>query len=219
MEIVKNSRLTRLTELLPVFVANYAKRFAEGAYDDAFRTRLGQSLLGMNKSKKYGIEFILNVLTAFFELRLAENSSLQKFLKEVGIDAAPEVSKRLHNGIREEIRTSVRSFEEKRLADVILGLDNRDLIDLLDWLFGKRMSEKMAITKKISCLSAEQLTKVLRLSPKQREEFFDLLNPQEKTQGEKKVEVLLPKWTRRATDEIKGWRATINSWSQKAGSG
>lgn len=208
MELVKNPRLVRLAELLPVFVANYAKRFAEGAYDEAFKTRLGQGLLGMSKSKKYGIEFILNVLTAFFELRLAENPNLKKFLKEVGIDPAPEVSKRLHNGIREEIRISVRSFEEKRLAGVILELDNRDLIDLLDWLFGKRMSEKVAIAKEVSCLPAEQLTKVLRLSPKQREKFFDLLNPQEKTQREKKVEVLLPKLARKTADRIRGWRTT-----------
>lgn len=69
-------KFARLAELLPVFAANYAKRFMERVYDSAFDTPLGQKLAAMGKSKKYAVEFGLNLLTAFFEDRLAENMKL-----------------------------------------------------------------------------------------------------------------------------------------------
>ena len=72
---------------LAVFSAGYMKRWLEGnLYDKVFKTELGAKLKSLDEKSRYGIEFGLNLLTAFFEQKLAEDTALKKFVKEVGID-------------------------------------------------------------------------------------------------------------------------------------
>ncbi len=172
-----DAKFARLAELLPVFAANYAKRFLEHVYDNAFDTPLGQKLAAMGKSKKYAVEFGLNLLTAFFEDRLAENTKLKKFVKEVGIDMAPEISKRMINGAREEVLASAGTAEEREMAQVLLGLEDKELIGLLNWLYEKPAAEKMSVLGQLSLMSVEQIARLMRFSVEDREKFFGVLDP------------------------------------------
>ena len=180
-----DDKFARLAELLPVFAANYAKRFLEHVYDSAFETELGRKLASMGKSKKYAVELGLNLLTAFFEDRLAENTKLQKFVKEVGIDVAPEISKRMINGAasaREEISASAQTDEEKELAEILLALEDKELVELLRWLYEKPAAEKATLLGQLSLMSAEQIARLMYFSAEQREKFFGILNPQPPSQ-------------------------------------
>ncbi len=172
-----DAKFVRLAELLPVFAANYAKRFLEHVYDNAFDTPLGQKLAAMGKSKKYAVEFGLNLLTAFFEDRLAENTKLKKFVKEVGIDVAPEISKRMINGAKEEILAGAATDEEKELAGILLALEDKELIELLNWFYEKPAAEMMAVSGQLSLMSAEQIARLMRFSTEDREKFFGVLDP------------------------------------------
>lgn len=172
-----DARFAYLAELLPVFTANYVKRFMERVYDTAFQTGLGQRLAAMGKPKKYAVEFGLNLLTAFFEDRLAENSKLRKFLKEVGIDVAPEISKRLVNGVRDEILASAKTSEEREIAQVLLGLEDEELIDLLNWLCEKPAAELREILGRLCLMSAEQIARLMDFSVEDREKFFSVVVP------------------------------------------
>lgn len=172
--MASEERLKQLTELLPVFLANYIKRFLERAYDHAFQTELGQKLIGLSSGKKYGLEFILNALTAFFESRLAENTKLAKFAKEVGIDVAPEISKRMINGAKEEISLSAQTLQEKEVVALLLSLEDKDLVELLKWLYEKEEAEKRIFLGQLSSLSINELSRLLRLSSTEREQFLNL---------------------------------------------
>ena len=58
---------------LATFSAGYLKRWLEdNLYDRIFKTELGEKLKSLNKKARYGIEFGLNLLTAFFDQKLAE---------------------------------------------------------------------------------------------------------------------------------------------------
>ncbi len=172
-----DTKFARLAELLPVFAANYAKRFMEHVYDNAFDTPIGQKLIAVGESKKYAVEFGLNLLTAFFEDRLAENTKLKKFVKEVGIDVAPEISKRMINGVRDEVLAGAATNEEKELAGILLALEDKELIDLLNWLYEKPVSEKTTVLKQLSLMSVEQVARLMRFSDEDRKKFFGILNP------------------------------------------
>jgi len=165
------------TEFLPVFAANYAKRSLEYLYDNAFKTPLGQRFLTLGTAKKYAVEFFLNALSSFFELRFKESTSLRKFAKELVTDAAPEVSKRLINGAKHEIEESAKTLEEKELARLLLELEDKDLLGLLNWLYGKGGLEIRTISFQLSRLSPEEIAKLMNLSVDDREKFFGLLNP------------------------------------------
>lgn len=174
---VLDAKFEKLAEFLPVVTANYAKRFLERVYDKAFQTQLGRRLADTGKPKKYAVEFGLNLLTAFFEDRLAENTALRKFVKEVGIDVAPEISKRMINGLKHEITASAKTDEEKEMAVILLALEDKDLIELLNWLSEKTTSEKTRVLDHLSLMSAEQTARLMRFSPEDREKFFGILSP------------------------------------------
>ncbi|OHB17761.1 MAG: hypothetical protein A2734_02795 [Parcubacteria group bacterium RIFCSPHIGHO2_01_FULL_40_30] len=195
-----DAKFTRLVELLPVFAANYAKRFMEHVYDNVFQTPFGQKLVAMGKSKKYAVEFGLNLLTAFFEDRLAENTKLKKFVKEVGIDVVPEISKRMINGAREEILGSAKTLEEKEIVQILFGLEDKELFGLLGWFYEKSASELMAISSQLSLMSAEQIARLMNFSVEDREKYFGVLNPRSRPK-EAKQEIL-----KAMTDDIKGLR-------------
>lgn len=172
-----DTKFSRLTKLLPVFAANYAKRFLEHVYDSGFKTPLGQHLASMSKSKKYAVEFALNTLTAFFEDRLTENTKLKKFVKEVGIDIAPEISKRMFNGAREEILANAGTPEEKEAVRILLELQDEELRGLLKWLYDKPVPETAVILDQLSLMSAEQVARLMNFSAEDRERFFGIIDP------------------------------------------
>lgn len=172
-----DSLFAKLVKLWPTFVSGYFKRFMEYVYDSVFQTEIGRKLVAMGTSKKRIVEFGLNLLSSFFDDWLSENTAIKKLLKEVGIDAAPEISKRIFNGIREEILVSAKTTEGKEMAQVLLGLEDKELIPLLNWLYKTPISERMTILGYLSLMSFEQIARLMNFSIEDRERFFDIIGP------------------------------------------
>ena len=55
----------------------------------------------MDKKAIYGVEFGLNFLTTILDQKLNDDTALKKFIKEIGMDAASELSKRLINSAKD----------------------------------------------------------------------------------------------------------------------
>ena len=175
-------------QALPVFLANYAKRFLETIYDRAIQTGFGQKMVALSPAKKYTLEAILYALTAFFESRLRTNSKLAKFLREVGVDMAPEISKRIINGIKQEmavIAAEATNPMEKDLLDVLLSLGDSDLSGFIRWL-SQTSLERDKIFNQLSLLSAEQVAKILKLPDAEKDQFLKFFGPEEKERADQK---------------------------------
>lgn len=88
---------------IAVFAAGYAKRWLEGnLYDRVIQTKIGQKFKNLDNKAIYGIEFGLNFLTTILDQKFQDDTALKKFVKEVGMDAASELSKRLLNGLKKD---------------------------------------------------------------------------------------------------------------------
>lgn len=83
---------------IAVILSGYAKRLLENQYDRIFETAAGKEIKRLDDHYRYGMELGLNFLNAFFEQHIVDNTPFKKFLKLVGTDAAPELSKRIING-------------------------------------------------------------------------------------------------------------------------
>lgn len=166
---------------LAVFSSAYLKRWLEGHfYDRIFETQLGERLKTLDKKAKYGIEFGLNLLTAFFDEKLSEDTALKRFVKEVGIDAGPEISKRLINKAKEQLSKNAESPEEKELVNVLLQLEDKTLIDLLNWLYNIEATERSEAVKQLSRLSFDEVARLAQLTPENMKRLFDLIRPASK---------------------------------------
>lgn len=87
---------------IAILAAGYAKRWMESnVYDRVVDTKIGQKLKNMDKKAIFGIEFGLNFLTTILDQNFNDDTAVKKFIKEVGMDAASELSKRLINGAKE----------------------------------------------------------------------------------------------------------------------
>jgi len=195
---------------LAVFSASYMKRWLEGHfYDRIFDTQIGKKLKTLDKRAKYGIEFGLNLLTAFFDQKLSDNTTLKRFVKEVGLDAGPEVSKRLINNAKEQLRNNANSPEERELVNVLLQLDDQTLIGLLNWLYEIDVTQREKVLKQISNLSLDEVVKLAQLTPENIERLFELINP---TEGAKEKRPLL---SPKAIKQIEGATEKIQKIRQK----
>lgn len=93
----------KLLNNFAVIAASYAKRWMEsGVYDRLFKTKYGEKIKRLDKRAAYGIEFGLNFLTSVLDQKISEDTALKKFIKEVCMDAASELSKRLLNGLKKD---------------------------------------------------------------------------------------------------------------------
>lgn len=193
---------------LAVFSAGYMKRWLEGnLYDRIFKTELGEKLKNLDKRVRYEIEFGLNLLTAFFDQKLAEDTTLKRFVKEVGIDAGPEISKRLINNTKEQLITNAKSPEEKELVNVLLELEDQTLLDLLNWLYDMEATERKETLKQLSRLSFDEIVRLARLKPEDRKRLFDLLkSPSEKflAKATGKLKTFNEQWERWLEEKRKG---------------
>ncbi|MEO0266392.1 MAG: hypothetical protein ABIM43_07305 [candidate division WOR-3 bacterium] len=181
------------------------KRWLErNLYDRIFETELGDKLKSLDKKVRYGIEFGLNLLTAFFEQKLSEDTALKKFVKEIGIDVAPEVSKRLINNAKEQLVSSAESSEDKELVNVLLELDDQTLIALLDWLYNVEQTERTEILKQLSQLSFDELVRLAQLTPENRKRLFDLFKPAPSEKFSDKV-----------TKELKSFNERLEKWLEE----
>lgn len=194
---------------LAVFSSGYMKRWMEGHfYDRIFETELGEKLTTLDKRAKYGIEFGLNLLTAFFDEKLSEDTALKRFVKEVGIDAGPEISKRLINA-KEQLSKNATSPEEKEIVSMLLQLEGKTLIQLLNWLYDIEATERAEVLKQVSGLPLDEVAKLAQMTPENMKRLFDLINPPAKAKENRTL--LSPK----AVQEIQGATAKIEEMRQK----
>jgi hypothetical protein len=148
-------------------LANYVKRWMEGnAYDRLFSTKIGNQLKDLNSSTKYFVEAVLNVLSAFFEGKLEGDGLLRKMVKEVGSDAAPEISKRILNHASKP--------EEQIAAQILSTLDPLQLKVILDWLYISPTDERTFLFRWLSGLSKEEIEKFASLSVEDRSRLASL---------------------------------------------
>ena len=189
---------------LAVFSAGYMKRWLEGnLYDKIFKTELGEKLKRLDKKVRYGIEFGLNLLTAFFDQKLAEDTALKRFVKEIGIDAGPEISKRLVNNTKEQLIINAKSPEEKEMVNLLLELEDKTLIDLLNWLYDMGATERTETLKQLSRLSFDEVMRFAKLKPEDRDRLFDLFkSPSEK-------------FLNKATNKLKTFNEQWEGWLEE----
>lgn len=158
---------------LAIFSANYLKRWLEGnLYDRLFRTGLGQKLQSLDGKARYGIEFGLNLLTVFFDQVLAGDTAMKRFVKEIGLDAAPEISKRLIN--------HATNPEEQELVHALLAMDQERLVQLLSWLYEIDPERRKKMLKEIGKLSADELVKLAQMPLEEREKLMELSASEQK---------------------------------------
>lgn len=163
---------------LATFSAGYMKRWLEGnIYDKMFKTELGEKLENLDKKAKYAIEFGLNLLNIFFDQKLAEDTALKKFVKEVVEDTAPEVSKRLINNTKEQLISNAKSAKQKELLNVLLELEDKTLIELLNWLYDIDATGREEVKNRLSRLSIDEMMRLAQLTPEDRRRLFDIFKP------------------------------------------
>lgn len=161
---------------LAMILANYAKRKLEGVYDGFAETDFGQTLKNMNRESKYALELALYFISALADRKLDEKSFWSKIVKEIGVDATPELAKRF---LDEE--KSAQQFAGKNgLTETILEMENDSILELISWLSSLDETEKNSTIKKIEKLSREKLEKILKLDRKNRSAMLDLLSEEKK---------------------------------------
>lgn len=156
-----------------MILSGYVKRLLENQYSSLFDTALGQKLKDINQSGKLSLEFLLNSLAAVIEKKLPEETILKKLVKEVLIDAPPEISKRILN--HDEISPAIKSVGAKNLIASFLNLETSELGALLDWLSAVPEIERLEIIKELSKLSIEELKKLLGFPQEQKQKIFAIL--------------------------------------------
>ncbi len=188
----------QISKGLAVFSANYLKRWLEGnLYDRFFQTDVGQKLKSFDSKAHYGIEFGLNLLAVFFDQALAEDTALKRMVKEVGLDAAPEISKRLIN--------HTKNPQEKELVNTLLAMEQGDLLKLLDWLYEIDTTRRKKMLREVGKLSVEELARLSNMSPEERGKLMGLFVPERKSW-------LSPEEVRaidQATEKLKAFRARL----------
>ena len=188
---------------MPVFVAGYIKRILEGKYDALInKTEWGQKLKQLGLPEKYSAEAMINLLNAIADSRLPGDSFLAKMLKEVLLDAGPEISKRIINGdkvsgiIGDKAKNGIGRLvelgkiekpKERELVNLMLELDNETLAGLLAWTYGTGEKERKRTIGLIKGLSSEELAKFAGLSEENRKQMVELLTekpPEEKPKSQ-----------------------------------
>lgn len=178
-----------------VLLAGYAKRFLEGYYDELIETELGQKIVSQDKRVRYGIELILNLLTVFFDQKLAGNTTLKRFVKEVLSDTGPEMAKRIVNGAKEvrgELKDLAETPQEKLLIEVFLELENKELFDLLNWFYSIEPGKVKKVLQFFKNFSSQDLRRIVGFDEKKRNEFIGLfVGAVEKKEGKPKSQLCL----------------------------
>ena len=187
-----------ISNALAIFSANYLKRWLEGNfYDRLLKTALGQKLKSLDAKAHYGIEFGLNILTMFFDRALSEDTALKRMVKEVGLDAAPEISKRLIN--------HAKNPQEKELIHTLLAMDRGDVSKLLAWLYEIDTNRRKRMLEEVAGLSVEELTRLSNMPPEDREKLLSIFVSERKSWlSQEEVRGI-----EQATEELKAFRARL----------
>ena len=166
-----------LNQILPSVGAMYTKRLLEKHYDALAETTIGQKIRQLSPWTKGALELLTYVVSALAELKLKDGTPLARYLKDVGVDFAPEMSKRMINGAkaREVLTTLPISPGQRPLIETLLGIeDDGQLSDLIAWIFGQgeeRWSAVKNILSKLSKLPGENLGRFNQLDSDTKEKI------------------------------------------------
>lgn len=168
---------SKIPQGLAVVLASYMKRILEGKYDQLSDNPFFDKLKEQGPGVKYGIEALLYALTAVMEQYLGEDTFFKKAFKEVGLDFGSEFSKRLING--DQLKTIVANnpghwgtTEEKELIEILADLSEEELMEFLDWLDTTTPEERKIMLRNIAKLSPENIMKIWKYKPGNRERFL-----------------------------------------------
>ncbi len=167
----------KLKNAAAVFASGYVKRWMEGNYDRLMTTESGQRLQALDDRVKYVLEAGAYALMAFADQHLSADTPLKRLIREISLDAAPELSKRMVNGVREKLSTSQPGAANHEVAQALLKLGDDDLGALLAWLSNLTPEKRAAMVKPLSSLSGDDLKRFATLSPHQRDLLSTLDDP------------------------------------------
>jgi hypothetical protein len=162
---------------LAVFASGYTKRWMEGNYDKFMETDVGKKLKSMSPTSKYALEAALYALMAYADQNIQENTPISKFLREVAMDAPPEIAKRFINGVKNQLKTDAEKLsnpEQKLAAQSLLQLNDKDLSELLRWLSETPRQDLREVTTFLDSLSKDELQRFCNLSPDQKKLFLEV---------------------------------------------
>lgn len=166
-----------LKRALAITLASYAKRWMEsGVYDRIMNTELGQQLRGLDPKAKYGIEGVLYVLTALLDQKFADDTAVKALVKELGMDAGPEIAKRMINGGEGPAAQTAAPLPSPAAAkgnppSVLLALGQDQLSELLLWLSAIEADRRKGLIAGLGRLSADDLAKFVAMNEVDRGRF------------------------------------------------
>lgn len=162
---------------IAIALSGYARRWMEsGVYDRLMNTELGKQLKELDPKAKYGIEGGLYVLTAILEQKFGEDTALKVLVRELGMDAGPEIAKRMINGSEVQPQSSATTAHARPTALgsgqlALLALNQDELSELLLWLSSIEMERRQRLIVGIARLTSEELSKFMALEKQGRERF------------------------------------------------
>jgi hypothetical protein len=158
---------------LALFAANYAKRWLEGhLYDRIFETEIGRRVQSMDARFRYGAELGLNLLSVLFDRAMKDDTAFKRLIKEIGLDAAPELSKRIIN--------HARTPEERATAEAFDAMTPGSRLSLLRWLVETPPEKRGEAMKVLRSLSAEEIVELSEMPAEQRRQIIEILTPPDK---------------------------------------
>lgn len=183
---------------LELIAANYVKRWLEGnAYEPLARTEAFRRARSSSKVIRFGAEAALNLLAVLFDRKFAADSALRRIVKEVGLDAAPEISKRLVNG--------TSTPPEREVVNALLEMDPEQSRALLGWLYETSPAERARLFNMLASLEPEAFARLAQMSAADREKYLSILNrdPEPRDRSDSS------EW-KAVADQIRSFRARRN---------
>jgi len=166
--------LKNIENAMPTLASMYAKRILEKYYDKLSATEIFTRLKNMNDGEKHIVEFMLYILSSFLDQKMDENTAVKKFLREIGIDAPPEVAKRIMN---HDNSAKKLAPEKSSLLGLFLGLGIKDdeLMEIADWLSGLEKSQREKALNILGSLTQEDLKRISQMNPDKKREILKLI--------------------------------------------
>jgi hypothetical protein len=156
-------------------IADYTKRYLEGKYTKLMDTPTGKKLIELGGGEKNVLEFVAYLVSAMGGKKLPENTIAQKAFKQVVVDFAPEIMKRIRNGDL-EVAKAIKPGNEKKLIETIFELDGEKITSLISLLNGLEEPLRSQILENLSGLSSDKLGKLAVFDGKimaQVSQFFE----------------------------------------------
>lgn len=163
---------------LSLMATGYLKRWLERRYDTAMQTPFGEFLHRLDPASKYGLEAALYALTALVDRRLDESTPLGVIVKQVAMDAGPELAKRVLNGEPAAGSAVAPSSQSASgLMAAMLALSAEQLAGILEWLGGLEEQRRQVVTQALGRLPEAALVALAQAAQEHRAALFEILMP------------------------------------------